>query len=50
VVIWYIFSLFGILQQEKSGNPGFVYKLANHSLHFEEGFYAKNMKATIQCA
>jgi hypothetical protein len=22
VVIWYIFPLFGILYQEKSGNPG----------------------------
>jgi hypothetical protein len=22
VVIWYIFSRFGILNQEKSGNPG----------------------------
>jgi hypothetical protein len=27
VVIWYIFPRFGILCQEKSGNPGFVQDL-----------------------
>jgi hypothetical protein len=38
--IWYILSLFGILHQEKSGNPGKAenknaVQLANH--HLDEG-------------
>jgi hypothetical protein len=31
VLIWYIFSGFGITYQEKSGNPGSVAKLKTYS-------------------
>jgi hypothetical protein len=30
VVIWYIFSRFGILYQEKSGNPAFDCEVGGH--------------------
>jgi hypothetical protein len=33
VVIWYIFPRFGILDQEKSGNPGFRCRKQKNILH-----------------
>jgi hypothetical protein len=33
VVIWYIFLRFGILDQEKSGNPGFTALQSDDGIH-----------------
>jgi hypothetical protein len=34
VVIWYIFSRFGMFYQEKSGNPGYIEKEDFDFSHF----------------
>jgi hypothetical protein len=46
VIFWYIFSLFGILYQEKSGNPGAVIFSVNRGTIPRFVGYTKNNDST----
>jgi hypothetical protein len=43
VFIWYIFSGFGIMYQEKSGNPGPLPQVETFLLHLYQDPYSKTL-------